>query len=363
MYGREYDPQKLQQILRKGGSTVYFSLVYTKVRALYSQLLDLIFSDKRVFDIVPSTDIEIEESFLRAATSAIIKKAAEAAQAQTAPPVDAQYEQKLIDDIKEQIQTELHRRSQEKAIRMGDLIEDQLRDGGFYETVKKIIKDMLIMPVGALKGPVLRRKQVTTYKKDVDGKWWKYVQDRLVPSFNRVSFFDIFFSPSANNVNDSYVIERHRMHVNELMSLIGVEGFFDQEIEDVLYAHESKSMTYRTWIDSARELQEGHTYLDVLDEDLTYALEFWGMVRGRYLREFGFTEAEVPNPALAYEVEAWLIAGKVIKCIINPGPKPYHIVSFEDMPDTIWGCSLADILRDDQTAASSNYRSLINNII
>ena len=94
-------------------------------------------------------------------------------------------------------------------------------------------------------------------------------------------------------------------------------------------------------------------------------LEWHGPIQGSMLRDFGFTEKQVPDPLLDYDVTAWLIGRHVIKVQLNPNPRkrhPYYITSFEKVPGSPYGHGVVEIISDIQSVANATLRALVNNL-
>jgi hypothetical protein len=75
-----------------------------------------------------------------------------------------------------------------------------------------------------------------------------------------------------------------------------------------------------------REEEERKYYTELRPTDMFDALEFWGKVSGRMLREWGLDEEEVPDEAREYDANVWLIGNYVVKAVLNYDPlgeKPY----------------------------------------
>ena len=83
------------------------------------------------------------------------------------------------------------------------------------------------------------------------------------------------------------------------------------------------------------------------------------------LREWGLSEAEVPDETKVYAVEAWLIGNWVIKASINVDPlarRPYYGDSFKRQAGAFWGISLFDTMSDCQDMCNAAARALSNNL-
>jgi len=91
----------------------------------------------------------------------------------------------------------------------------------------------------------------------------------------------------------------------------------------------------------------------------------WDEVNGSLLREWGMSEADVPDKDLSYSCEIWLIGNTVIKAVLNYDPvarKPYYIASYESKPGSVDGNGVADLCRDSQAMVNATARAMSNNM-
>jgi hypothetical protein len=184
--------------------------------------------------------------------------------------------------------------------------------------------------------------------------------------WERVDPFNMFPAPWAKNVNDSYLIERHRLSRGSLSAMIGVEGYNEDAIRAVLDAHGTGGLREWLLIDASKATAEGRQSGDLtVNSDLIDALQYWGSVSGKMLREWGMDKGEITDEAKEYEVEAWMIGSWVIKATINPDPllrRPYYADGYSRTPGAFWHNSLYDLMADCQDMCNSAARALSNNL-
>ena len=251
--------------------------------------------------------------------------------------------------------------AEERVERMERRMEDQLLEGGWYQAFNEFIDDIVTFPFAVLKGPVKRRRKVMQWQ---DG--------RLVPNvvirneWERVDPFNMYWAPWAWNLNDGYVIERHRMTADDLQSLLGVPGYNDDAIRTVLADFNGGMLNEWLWLDSAKAEAEGKYEPEAVDtDDLVDALQLWDSISGSLLLEWGVPEEEIEDPSLSYPCEVWMIGGTVIRAVLNYDPlgrKPYYLTSYESKPGSVDGKGVADLCRDSQAMVNATARALANNM-
>jgi hypothetical protein len=172
-------------------------------------------------------------------------------------------------------------------------------------------------------------------------------------------------APWASDVDDGFVIERHRLTREDLQAMIGVEGYDDNAIKSVLSDFDAGGLREWMWVDTAKADAEGKSDEAHRPSELIDALQLWDTVEGKLLVEWGVPEEEVQDPWKAYPCEVWLIGGTVIRAVLNYDPlgrKPYYATSYERIPGAFWGNSVVDLVRDPQDMANACARALANNM-
>lgn len=364
----EYDPDVLTKIRAQGGSEIYMMLVSNKCRGASSWLRDVMLGQgsEKPWTLRPTPSPDLPPNLTEELRQHAVQQVAMVIQAtgQALPPIQLR---RYLNELREEYVYNLQEQAKYSTRRMEDKMEDQLIEGGFMSAIDAFIDDLTTFPCAFLKGPIVRRKPRMKWNPDAAGGFQLTIVDDLVLEWERVDPFMIYPSPASTGVQDGYLIERHKLRQADLEALIGVDGYDDEAIRMVLEDYGRGGLQEWLVVDSTKAQAEGRSTTAVMQnsEHLIDALQFWGTVSGQMLRDWGLSDAEVPDIAKQYPCEAWLIGSKVIKASLNFDPlgrKPYYKASYEDVPGTFWGNSVYDLIKDCQEMCNSAARSLANNM-
>ncbi len=372
----QYAPDK-QAMYQKVGSDVFMSLTDMKCGAAQSWINDTVnqngarswaINPTPIPELSPDIEAEVRERVTQKVMEVINQYSMMATmQGQMVDPMMIQQfietkSQAIMDKISKMKKDE----AKDRCEKMSQKIEDQFVEGEFYQAFRDFVSDVTTYPSAFLKGPVFENRRVMSWEADpMSGQWTQELTDKVKPVYKRVSPFDIFPEPDSKHVNDGFLIEKIPLNRKELHGLIGVEGYNEEAIRNVLREH-SQGGVKEDWtsVDSQRSLLEMKNTVSVMETDKITGLEFWGSVPGSMLIEWGMDEAGI-DPEKDYEVSAILIQYEVIKAVLNPdklGRKPYFSSSFVTSPDSIWGKSLPEKIKSCQDACNAAARALINNM-
>ncbi len=192
------------------------------------------------------------------------------------------------------------------------------------------------------------------------------VQDVPVLCWERVSPFDVYWTPGVANIEDANVIQRSRLTRSEINNLLDLPGFIEAEVRAVLDEY-GRGGLVDNWdqTDSERSILEGREDPRFNQSGLIACLEFQGNAQGRFLLDLGVDPSTVPDPLRDYYVNCWLIGRHIIKVQQIPSPRKrhqYYITSFEKIPGTPAGNGLPDLLADVSSVANATLRALVNNL-
>lgn len=364
----EYDPEVLTKIREQGGSEIFMMLMSNKCRGASSWLRDVMLGQgsEKPWTLRPTPSPDLPPPVMEELRQHAVQQVAMVIQTtgQALPPIQLR---RYLNELREEYVYNLAEQAKYHTRRMEDKMEDQLIEGGFLSAVDAFIDDLTTFPCAFLKGPIIRRKPRMKWNPDAAGGFQLSIIDDLVLEWERVDPFMVYPSPSSTGVQDGYLIERHKLRQPDLEALIGVEGYDDGAIRMVLEDYGRGGLQEWLIVDSTKAQAEGRSTTAVMQnsEHLIDALQFWGMVSGQMLRDWGLDETEVPDTAKQYPCEAWLIGDKVIKASLNFDPlgrKPYYKASYEDIPGTFWGNSVFDLIKDCQEMCNSAARALANNM-
>ena len=364
----EYEPEILQEIRKTSGSEVFMMLTSNKCRTATAWLKDTLLGakDQKPWTLSATADPELNPTDSEKIVTQATQEALQLEQ-MMGVQITPQTMYSIVDSVKGKLLEARKNEARRKLSRMENKMEDQLQEGGFLKALEDCVDDITTFPTAIMKGPVIRKRPRLNWVQDGTGQYTAEVEQKMVEEWERVDPFNLYPSPQASGVNDGYLFERHRLSRLELESMIGVEGYSEEAIREVLAQYGRGGL--RDWlsIDNEKAVAEGKTSTYVYDnpEGLIDALQFWGTVQGSRLIEWGMSGEEVPDTEREYHCEIWLIGTKVIKAVLNYNPlgfKPYYIASYERIPGSFWGNSICDLIADCQTLCNAAARALANNM-
>lgn len=355
----EYEADKLQAIKSQGGSEVYMMLTEVKCRAAESWLRDILLDNgSPPWDIQPSPIPDLSPAEAGELQMAFAERVMDILQATGTAPNKAQMSE-LKETVAQEFRFKILQAAQNRSDRMKIKIEDQFAQGGWADAFNDFITDVVTFPAAFVKGPIVRRQRYLKW----EGQTLQ-PGERIAPEYERVSPFNIYPEPGVTRINDGYLFEYHEMTRTQLADLIGVPGYDDAAIREVLRIGNTQSWV-QEWQKTARETEERKFHTELRPTDVYDALEFWGKVSGRMLREWGMDEDEVPDEDTEYDANVWVVGNFVIKAVLNYDPlgeKPYAKTSFIKQPGSFWGRGIPEIIEDIQNVCNAAARALVNNM-
>lgn len=355
-FNGNYSGKKLAEIAQFGGSQVFAQLTAVKCRGASALLRDVFLSEDRPWTLEPTPVPEIPDDVSKNIDQLIQVEMQTMQQAgETVDPtmVEERRQQLLDAATKATLQ-----RAYDEAAEAEEYLDDDLREGGFYQAMMEFLMDLTIFPLAILKGPEIKRKVSLSW---TDGELSVKNPPRMF--WRRVSPFDIYFSPGASRIEDADVIERIKLSRKDLNMLLDLPAYRQDAIRAVLRDYENGRVDYFDDAETERANEENRENPYINDSELIDTLEYHGAVKGAWLEEFGFQEIEDPDKD--YHVTAWLCGEHVLKVHLNPNPKqrhPYYVTCFEKIPGSIVGNALPEIIADAQEVANASFRSLVNNM-
>jgi len=356
-----YDVQKLQEIRRFGGSEIYARLTAGKCRGATSLLRDIYLNQEKPWGLKPTPDPKLPDDIAAQIQELVQMEAMNQMRTMGAPPQPDE-----ITDRAQVLMASAARAAIKKARQEAEeafkKLDDILVEGNFYKALEEFLTDLPLFPFACIKGPIVRIEPRVTW---VEGK--AVMQNKPKMFWNRVSGFDIWWTPGVSNIADAAVIERSRITRQELNQMIGLPGYNQAAISEVLrwYGQSGYVEAQASNTDTARAIMESRESPQMNESAMLDMLEYHGYVQGRMLLDYGMGADQVPDPMLDYFVDVFKIGRYVIKVQISPSLRkrpPYYVTSFEKVPGTVVGNALPDILADIQDATNAALRSLINNM-
>lgn len=358
-FNGQYDPGKLAEIKRFGGSEVYARLIAQKCRAASSLLRDIYLSQDRPWALRPPDDPTIPPEILQSIEQ-LMQAEAQQVQSTLGQPPDPSDFHARREALMEQAMQAAKKKAVKQAKVAEDKLEDMLRDGGFYAALAEFIVDLPIFPFAVIKGPVVKVIPTVIWP---PGGGQPTIQQTPRLTWNRVSPFDLWFTPGVADISNANTIEKLRVTRAELNDLLDLPGYNQDELRAVLDEY-GRGGLYDNWdtTDAQRAILENRENPAWNRSGMISMMEFNGNVQGRMLQDYGLA---VQDELRDYHVQVWMVGSHVIKAHLSPSPRqrhPYFITSFEKVPGTPVGNGLTDLLADLQEVANATLRSLVNNV-
>jgi len=373
----EYEDDELARIRQRGGSEIFIMLTRVKCSALESWCRDILRPPGgKPWDLsatpIPQLSPQIEEQIAIQAQRDIMDAGA---------PISSEELKSRIDKLKDALSSRYDEEGKKRAARLAEKVDDDFKEGGWYQALDSVLYDLATFPTAFMKGPTIRRRAriVWDYSQSLMSPEMR-VEQKLVKEYDRVSPFDIFPSPGARTLQDGFLLERDTISRNELSALRGTPGYNTEQIDAVLNAYGETG--YREWDYQDQERARIESREDEFNSDPEGKMDsliFWGSCQGKLLTEWGLKDyvssvkrpgamvitTEPIEPTKEYQICARSIGSFVIKAMINPNPlgeRPYYSCCFENVPGSIWGKALPEAMRSEQYMCNAAARAAVNNL-
>lgn len=370
----EYEPQKLAEIKAVGGSEAFLQVTKSKFLITIAWLKDILEQPGEPgwsLDPTPMPEIpsSLEESITREFMARCIQELGTAIS--QAPPGTADISnmaQSLaasMDALRLQMPDIILKKTKERAQKMMRKMDDQLIEGGWYEARSQCLHD-LVAHTCFLKGPIDRMevfKNVTV--NDANNTLGVTIGRRIRPTWERRSPLCIYPAPDAVDIQDGYLFDFTPLEIKDLESLIGVPGYDEVALREIISSYKTKGWTPWTGIDWWMQRLNDPTAVSYTHGRKIDALEFWGPIHGTMLLDWGMDPSLVPDPDMFYQSKILWIDRWIVSAILNPDPlgeRPYFKCSFIENPDSFWGEGEPELFWDLQMIINAITRAIQNNI-
>lgn len=368
-----YEDAKLQAIRNQGGTEIYANITNQKCRAATAWLRDALLGDgkDKPWGVTPSPIPELPPELEMEAQAEAQQRVMQAYM--MGVPLSPEEAPEVARRALEAVRNEMRENARREALMTEDAIEDTLVNGGYREAFADVLDDLVTYPAAILKGPVMRQRIDLTWGKDPEtGGTVAIPEQKIVTEYERVSPFDLFPAPWSMDIEDGYLIQRHRLSRSTVASFIGLPGYNEEAVRAILRDHDNGGtsnwlgMGIRGEDTTVPVSQDPKTGLaTTYRTEMIDALELWDNIPGRLLIEWGVPAESIPDPDLEYSANVWKIKEYIIKATLNHDPvgkKPYSKTSYERVPGMFWGMGIPDLIKDPQDVANAALRALVNNM-
>lgn len=344
----KYDPEDMELL---EGVDIYMGITSQKVRALKSWISDILAnSEDKPWTLQATPLPELPPEAEEAVVDALVRELQ-----MYGYTFDLREKAAYFKDIAQKHADKL---AATATSRMEKKINDLMTEGDWRDAFTAFLSDVATYPTAFMKGPSIEREP---------GLRWRGGQlttvDRLRYRMKRVHPLDFYPSPNSTTPQTGmYCIERSRMTKHELMRCIGVPGFNEMAIRQLV---EGNPTGVREVVSTDAErgaLEATDTRYTSINDGLYDVIMYYGRLEGEMLEEHGVV---VDDEMMQYEAEVWVCGTTVLRAMLNPHPlgtRPFYAGSFDKIPGSLWGRGLPQIVRDIQRVCNSAARSLVRNM-
>jgi len=379
----EYDPVKLTQI-RELGSEIFMMITDVKCRMALAMLKEIYnHPGERCFAIEPTPLPKLTPQMEQQASLVFMTELEGfltrlKAQGEVPEEMVKEILVKTLPKFKKEYRAIQMDIAKEKAKMMEAKIDDQLLEGGYYKALNECLSDLVDLKAGFIKGPVYRKRKVVEMSEGKNGKAKKVIKEEIRPEWDSPSAFDIFPLAGVTDINKGGLIEVLRYTRTDLQDMIGLDGFDEVAIREILRTFQDKGLHQWTW--DTEEIQraeaEGRETSQYYDWSMIDALEYHDAIPGRMIMQWAGAQVEEGkttfnfmgfdiDPDFDYQAIVWMIDRWILKISINENPfglKGYYKASYVMQKGSFWARGLPETIPDGQSLANSNIRALQNNV-
>ena len=240
-----------------------------------------------------------------------------------------------------------------KAARMMQkMIQDQLEETKAKNSFRNALYESCMLGTGVIKGPFNKTVNINKYEGGEHS-----IETKTIPHLEFVSLWDLYIDPNAFvNEDIDWVIQRHRLNLHQLRSLVDIPGFDQERVE----AAARRGGNYRT-MSYETSLRENTSYEN--DSQLYEVLEYWGNIDANTGRNI--YNLEIPEGIEgSVQVNVWICGDQVMRTIVNPFTPsriPYFIFPYEKDPYSIYGTGIPELMEDLQLLMNGMVRLAVEN--
>jgi hypothetical protein len=252
--------------------------------------------------------------------------------------------------------------AEEKMLKMESTIDDQLTECSYNGECRRVIQDSVRIGTGVLKGPIVVKDLKKKWLAKSDGQTTVRVLDIKEdqrPVSKHVDPWDVFPDPECRDdiKRAAYIWERRTITPRELRELSGVEGYLDDQIEQILIEEPVKLSV------ATPKENEYLVRYNVGTKGSSYELwEYNGDVNRNDLEALGCDCSDGKFPSMSACVV--MVNDKPIKATLNPldtGDLPYDFFVWTKRAGVPWGVGVARELMWPQRVLIGAWRAMMDN--
>ena len=350
---RKYSPDEREMLPE--GVEIYVGLTASKIRAGKAWIGDLLAnSQDRPFALSPTPIPSLPEDIKKAIAAMLMEEV----RRMEMPPEQALNSEdlrKMATSFKVLGLRYADRIAEEYTGRMETVIADQLAESGWRDVMQGFIQDVLTYPMGAIEGPLFRKKQKLVW---VNNQMIE--QEQLVMEFKRVSPFNLLQSAdSLDTQTGDYTIVIDKSTPSQLYGMIGTDdGVQDEQVRLCIEMYGESGFALQN--QSEKDALEG-TDQSTRSSTTIDVIRRYGRISGKFLADY----ITVPDEARYYETIIYVAGKYVLYAAINNYPlkvRPVFRSSYQKISGKFIGEGLGLLLDEAQRLYNGAARALALNV-
>jgi hypothetical protein len=232
-------------------------------------------------------------------------------------------------------------------------IDDSLTECNFNGESRKVVENGVRLGSGIVYGPFPARQTSKVWLPQPDGTQVLQFNETIVPASMSLDPWDVFFDPACGNDHQrgrGFFIRRNVTR-KELRQLVGMPGYDDEAIRDVLRTNPCRV-----------RVAEGRILRDIIQEDSYELWQYHGEIEpdemerltakaGDPLTDVSFGVLVIVNDRVIGAMESW-VADQTL---------PVDVWNWRKADDSPFGYGLPDELENQQRVVNSSWRQVMDN--
>ena len=265
------------------------------------------------------------------------------------PQLDEMQTQPLPEEAMARIE-QIKLRAKQHSEAAEEKIDDWLTECGWHNEMRMVIEDAARIGTGVIKGPYPVKR---VHRLVVQGA--ATVMESVEPASKAVSPWNMYPDPACGTSihNGTYIWERDYITAKALRDLIGIDGYLDDQIQEVLAEGPDRRYVEEERVDGSSLVSDAERY------------EIWyyhGQLNREDLEAAGADD--LPEGMEVIPAVGTMVNDRLIKAVVSPlesGSFPYDFVPWQRRQGMPWGTGVGRHVRSPQRMLTASVREMMDN--
>ena len=240
-------------------------------------------------------------------------------------------------------------------------VDDQLTECAFNGECRKAIASSVRLGTGVIKGPNVVKKVKKSWQMTEDGQHILAMQEEHKPGSRCVDIWNVYPAPETEDdiKKAPYIWERDTILPRDLKNLIGVDGYFEGQIINILREEPVK-------IVSKYDSKHNRHYVSRLTSQGQNTLERWDYYGDLTREDLDTLGVDLSHDNISQQFSACVVFvnDRPIKAILNPldtGDMPYDFFCWTTVSGSPWGIGIPRMMAWQQRILNAAWRAMMDN--